>query len=134
MAPDLQPRQGLAGSITVRNTKAGGALDLSFVPPALRPAVKAYAFGYVSAVGPRLLTLILQRLTRRKRRRLSQGQDTDSSTFRKSALNIIRIGFEIQRFPTFCAVLAGGSTLLQGPLRALLKRVAQGLQVAGRLR
>lgn len=135
MTPDLQPKQGLAGGTMVRNTtKAGGALDLSFIPPALRPAVKAYAFGYASAVGPRLLTLILQRVTRRKRRRLSQGQDTDSSTFRKSALNIIRIGFECQRFPTFCAVLAGGSTLLQGPLRALIERIAKGLHKAGRLR
>jgi len=134
MAPDLQTRQGLSRSITVRNTKAGGTLNLSAIPPALRPAVKAYAFGYASAVGPRLLTLILQRLTRRKRRRLSQGQDTDSSTFRKQALNIIRIGFEPQRFPTFCAVLAGGSTLLQGPLRAILELIAQGLHRTGRLR
>jgi hypothetical protein len=30
-----------------------------------------------------------------------------------SVLRILRAGLEWQRFPTFCAVLVGGSTLLQ---------------------
>ncbi|KAF4123794.1 integral membrane protein [Geosmithia morbida] len=89
---------------------SNGLLNLSPIPPILRPFIRAYLLGYASAVGPRLLTLILQRLTRRKRRRLSQGRDRDTSSFRQSALYIIRTGFDFQRFPTFCAVLVGGST------------------------
>lgn len=95
-----------------RSTTGGGILRLSSIPPILRPVARAYALGYASAVAPRLLTLILQRLTRRKRRRLSQGRDADRASFRSSALHIIRTGFDVQRFPTFCAVLVGGSTLL----------------------
>lgn len=119
MPTEARPRQGLTPSnLTMavdasrRSTSSGGLLQLSSISPILRPVFRAYAFGYASAVGPRLLTLILQRLSRRKRRRLSQGRDDDTASFRSSALHIVRTGFDLQRFPTFCAVLAGGSTLL----------------------
>lgn len=128
---------GPASNISLRASPVAlqrGLLELSFIPPVLRPIVRAYLFGYVSAVGPRILTLILQRLTRRKRRRLSQGHDTDTSTFRQSALYILNTGFDVKRFPTFCAVLAGGSTLLQGPLKTVINRFAGSLSQDARKR
>ena len=36
-------------------------------PPVLRPLVRAYLLGYASTVAPRLLTLVLQHLTRRRK-------------------------------------------------------------------
>lgn len=91
-------------------SKQAGAFALSSVPPPLRPIVRAYALGYATAVGPRLLTLVLQALSKR-RRKPCQSED-DESSFVSSALRIIKTGFEFQRFPTFCAVLVGGSSLL----------------------
>ncbi|TPX15196.1 uncharacterized protein E0L32_004754 [Thyridium curvatum] len=82
------------------------------IPPVLRPLLRAYLLGYASAVAPRLLTLMLQHLTRR--RRGSTGARTrQKSPFPASFKRISRMGLELQRFPTFCAALVGGSTLLQ---------------------
>lgn len=125
-APELAPStsRGAARSRgpSPSTPAASSLLQLSPIPPVLRPLVRAYIFGYASAVGPRLLTLILQRLTRRKRRRLSQGRDQDTTTFRQSALHVLRTGFDVQRFPTFCAVLVGGCTLLLVRRRVLTSR------------
>ena len=89
-------------------------LQLRSLPPALRPLARAYILGYASAVVPRLLTLILQHLSRRRSKNANcLPTDRDERTFAQSALHILRTGLEPQRFPSFCAVLVGGATLLQ---------------------
>lgn len=90
-----------------------GLFSLDRAPPSLRPLVRAYVLGYASSVAPRLLTLLLQLATRARRQRdpaASQKQEADALA---SLRRIILIGFDWRRFPTFCAVLVGGSTLFQ---------------------
>jgi hypothetical protein len=79
------------------------------VPPALRPVFRAYILGYASSTGPRLLTLLLTHLSRRRKKADEKSEDP----FVLSLFRILKGGLEFQRFPTFCAALVGGSTLLQ---------------------
>ena len=79
------------------------------IPPALRPVLRAYALGYASSTVPRLLTLLLTHLSRRRKNIDEKPEDY----FAASLLRILQGGLELQRFPTFCAALVGGSTLLQ---------------------
>jgi hypothetical protein len=79
------------------------------VPPALRPVFRAYVLGYASSTVPRVLTLILTHLSRR-RKTIDEKPD---DSFLLSLFRILKGGLEFQRFPTFCAALVGGSTLLQ---------------------
>nr|CAD70401.1 hypothetical protein [Neurospora crassa] len=79
----------------------------SRIPPLLRPLVRAYLLGYVSSVAPRLFTLISKQALRWKAGKKQQDG------FVESFVNILRGGMDWHRFPTFCAVLAGGSTLLE---------------------
>ena len=79
------------------------------VPPALRPVFRAYILGYASSTGPRLLTLLLTHLSRRRKK---VGEKTEDP-FLLSLFRILKGGLEFQRFPAFCAALVGGSTLLQ---------------------
>lgn len=118
--PLTPPPQGGSNSSTsaVIQNRGGArkhALALATVPPLLRPVLRAYLIGYASAVGPRLLTLILQHVSRRSKKKCQTcEEDKDKKTsFLDSALHIIRTGFEFERFPTFCAVLVGGSTFLR---------------------
>ncbi|KAF4975606.1 hypothetical protein FZEAL_7636 [Fusarium zealandicum] len=112
-----------------------GPLRLDPVPEILRPLIRAYLLGYASAVAPRLLTLVLQHVARRRRKLANQlSGDSDDSSFVKSATHIVRTGFNLQRFPTFCAVLVGGTTLLQEPLKSILEKAARGLSKAARQR
>ncbi|KAF4450987.1 hypothetical protein F53441_5978 [Fusarium austroafricanum] len=99
-------------AIDVRPARKG-PLRLDPIPEILRPLIRAYLLGYASAVAPRLLTLVLQHVAK-KRRKLSNQltTDLDDRSFVKSAAHIAKTGFNPQRFPTFCAVLAGGTTLL----------------------
>ena len=136
--------------------RAGGPL----LPPALRPLARAYLLGYTSAVTPRLLTLLLRLATRRRPRQVQKNTgtiDKDERPFAESAVHILKTGLELQRFPTFCAVLVGGSTLLQvsarhvlfdavswtilltfanhqEPVKRVIDRLAKGLQNSARLR
>ncbi|KAI0850162.1 hypothetical protein F5Y00DRAFT_42509 [Daldinia vernicosa] len=95
-----------------------------YIPPLLRPLIRAYVLGYTSSVAPRLLTLILQHVTRR-------GKDKGAATvtqphdFISSLQRILRGGLEFQRFPTFCAALVGGTTLLEVLLSRALRRLSQ---------
>lgn len=89
-----------------------GPLGLDAVPEILRPLIRAYLLGYATAVAPRLLTLVLQHVAKRRRNQ-QLSPDLEDSSFVRSAKHIVRMGFNLQRFPTFCAVLAGGSTILQ---------------------
>ncbi|KAG5792693.1 hypothetical protein H9Q69_008264 [Fusarium xylarioides] len=112
-----------------------GPLRLDPIPEILRPLIRAYLLGYASAVAPRLLTLVLQHVAKRKRKLANQlAPDLEDSSFVSSAAHIVRTGFNPQRFPTFCAILAGGTTLLKEPLKSILEKTARGLSEAGRLR
>ena len=100
-------------SLDVRPVRKG-PLRLDPVPEILRPLIRAYLLGYASAVAPRLLTLVLQHVAKKRRKAANQlSLDSDDSSFVKSATHIVKTGFNLQRFPTFCAVLVGGGTLLQ---------------------
>lgn len=112
-------------------------LSLQAVPPALRPLVRAYLFGYGSAVAPRLLNLLLQYAVRRRRsaeKKLLPSDFTKSKSLSQSAAHILQTGLEPQRFPAFCAVLVGGSSLLQEPIRQVLNSVLSGSSLQVRLR
>lgn len=89
-------------------------LQLHSIPPPLRPLVRAYLLGYASAVLPRLLTLVLQHLSNRKRKTPNYAlPERDENTFLESAKHVLKTGLDPCRFPTFCAALVGGATLLQ---------------------
>ncbi|KAH8178034.1 integral membrane protein [Sarocladium implicatum] len=96
-------------------------LQFRTLPTPLRPLARAYLLGYASAVGPRLLTLILQHMSRTLRKRELSSHPEKRRTFLQSAARILRIGLELHRFPAFCAALVGGTSLLLDPLRTILK-------------
>lgn len=85
----------------------------------LRPLVRAYLLGYASSVAPRLLTLLLQHVTRRRlpnnREQGTTGAPAgkNGEPFLAALQRILRGGLDWQRFPTFCAVIVGGSTVLE---------------------
>jgi len=79
------------------------------VPPVFRPLLRAYVLGYLSSTTPRLLTLLLITLSPRR----TNIDEKPVDAFLPSLVRILRGGLELQRFSTFCAALAGGSTLLQ---------------------
>ncbi|PQE30014.1 integral membrane protein [Rutstroemia sp. NJR-2017a WRK4] len=114
------------------------------IPLILRPLIRAYLLGYASSTGPRLLTLCLVHLSRR-RKNIDERLD---EYFLSSFLKILRGGLELQRFPTFCAALVGGSTSLQArdvfsldqillgciPIREILGKLAHKLSDRTQLR
>ncbi|KAK0634691.1 hypothetical protein B0T17DRAFT_483469 [Bombardia bombarda] len=116
------------------------------ISPLLRPLVRAYLLGYASAVAPRLLTLLLQLIKSRRRNQKTEQQassESSSSTvtqqasqepFFASLKRVLCGGLDPQRFPTFCAVLVGGSTLLEIPLRAAFNRLLRNLSEVARKR
>ncbi|KAK2591206.1 hypothetical protein QQS21_011114 [Conoideocrella luteorostrata] len=118
-----------------RKSGPGNAfLQLQSIPTALRPLVRAYVLGYASAVLPRLLTLVLQHLSNRKRKTPNYAlPERDENTFLESCKHVLKTGTDLRRFPTFCAVLVGGSTLLQAPLNKLLARASTNLGGAAQL-
>lgn len=82
---------------------------LNSLPPALKPVLLAYSLGYASSTAPRLLTLLLTHLSKRRK----ATDDSPHNDFYYSFLHILKGGLQIQRFATFCAALVGGSSLLQ---------------------
>ncbi|KAG5940135.1 hypothetical protein E4U59_002638 [Claviceps monticola] len=111
-------------------------LPLSSIPSALRPLVRAYLLGYASAVLPRLSTLFLQHLARRKPRRPDYTlPDTHSDeSLYISCQHVLRTALHPYKFPAFCAVLVGGSTLLQALLSKVIARAAARLGSTWQLR
>ncbi|KAK3989857.1 hypothetical protein QBC44DRAFT_79095 [Cladorrhinum sp. PSN332] len=104
------------------------------IPPLLRPLVKAYLIGYASAVGPRLLTLVIQHIkphiagARQKKHDAQEEQHRQrklDEAFLVSLGRVLKGGLDLQRFPTFCALMAGGSTLCEVPLKSLLDKLAK---------
>ncbi|GFP54113.1 hypothetical protein ACSS6W_001774 [Trichoderma asperelloides] len=119
----------------LRAVQPKGPLSFQSLPAPLRPLVRAYLLGYASAVAPRLLTLILQFISKkRKSTKKYLSADKDERSFKDSAFRILRTGLDPRRFPTFCAALVGGSTLLQEPLLKIISRVATQLGAASQLR
>ncbi|KAL7963571.1 hypothetical protein V8C34DRAFT_265979 [Trichoderma compactum] len=119
----------------LRAIQPKGPLSFQSLPAALRPLVRAYLLGYASAVAPRLLTLMLQFISKkRKSAKKYLSSDKDERSFKDSAFRILRTGLDPRRFPTFCAALVGGSTLLQEPLLKIIGRVATQLSTASQLR
>ncbi|KAK3683515.1 integral membrane protein [Podospora appendiculata] len=107
------------------------------IPPLLRPLVRAYLLGYASTVAPRLITLLLKHLTHRRHTEGGQPQPQPShhkEPFLAALARILRGGLDWQRFPTFCAAIVGGSTLLAVPLRAIFDRLAGNLSLLARQR
>ncbi|KAL7937507.1 hypothetical protein V8C35DRAFT_182119 [Trichoderma chlorosporum] len=119
----------------LRSAQSKGPLSFKSLPAALRPLVRAYLLGYASAVAPRLLTLMLQFISKkRKSSKKYLSSDKDERSFKDSAFRILRTGLDPRRFPTFCAALVGGSTLLQEPLLRIISRVATQLSETSQLR
>ena len=79
------------------------------LPPSLRPVLRAYVLGYASSTLPRLLTLVLTHFNRRRK----HAEEKSKDDFLLAISKILRGGLELQRFPTFCAALVGGATLLE---------------------
>lgn len=100
------------------------------IPPVLRPLVRAYLLGYASAVAPRLLTLSLQYLPRIKPGRRQLGSDG----FLESLLRVLCGGLDPRRFPTFCAVVVGGGTLLEIPLKTAVDKLFKDISGVARKR
>ncbi len=103
-----------AGSRTRPAARAPRRPGVLAVPPQLRPVVRAYILGYASAVAPRLLTLAVQHILklRRNSEQLLPSDPEDEPTFLAGTRHILLSGFDPQRFPTFCAVLVAGTSLL----------------------
>ncbi len=118
LSGSLQPRSGLAGLYSARRKWPQDAARL------LRPLLRAYVLGYASTVAPRLLTLVLRYLARR---RSKDGQGWRGEPFLVSLQSVLRSGLQWQRFPTFCAVLVGGTTLLDASQLVVLGSVLQAL-------
>ncbi|KAH6619001.1 integral membrane protein [Boeremia exigua] len=82
-------------------------------PPALRlakPLATAYALGLLSSTSPRLARILVL---------FGRGKLTVRAAWLQS-IYTLREALALHRFPTFCAVLIGGSTLLQIPIKAVL--------------
>ncbi|KAK2018865.1 integral membrane protein [Colletotrichum eremochloae] len=107
-------------------------IELSGIPPILRPLLRAYLLGYASAVAPRILTLLMRYITKKRRRVSTDNGQCDGFVARLR--QTVLAGLDPQRFPTFCAVLVGGSTLLEEPLRHLFQRNTKGLAEGTRTR
>ncbi|KMU92213.1 hypothetical protein CIHG_10014 [Coccidioides immitis H538.4] len=79
----------------------------------LKPTLRAYALGYLTTTGPRVVSFI--RILRRK--------DLSNEVKVRHLAHILVAALRWNRFPSVCALLAAGSTLL--PL--LLNRVIAAL-------
>ncbi|KAH7321156.1 hypothetical protein B0I35DRAFT_428693 [Stachybotrys elegans] len=128
----LATTKSRVGSIPQPKSALRLFLQLESVPPVLRPLVRAYLLGYVSSVAPRLLALAVKHILRRRREKPAANHDAPS--FAASAAHILRVALEINRFPAFCAALAGGTALLQAPVRKLVDEFAANLSKLSRLR
>lgn len=79
------------------------------IPPALQPIARAYVLGYASSTVPRIMTLVLLYIGRRGKNTHGKSEDHVLVSLAK----ILKGGLEPQRFPTFCAALVGGSSILE---------------------
>ncbi|KAG9248988.1 hypothetical protein BJ878DRAFT_197477 [Calycina marina] len=120
----------MSGSTLIRPQHDRSRLLDKTIPSLLQPLIRAYVLGYASSTAPRLLTLLLTHLSRRRKNIDIRPNDP----FFPSLLAILRGGLELQRFPTFCAALVGGSTLFEIPLRNLFFQLGTRLTSSARFR
>jgi hypothetical protein len=105
-----QPGDSSVNMQAIQPSRASPLVSLGrTIPPVLRPAVRAYILGYASSTVPRLLSLLLIHLSRKRKTINKQSQ----IRLLPSITLILQKGLEFQRFPAFCAALIGGSTLLE---------------------
>ncbi|KAH7040460.1 uncharacterized protein B0I36DRAFT_10678 [Microdochium trichocladiopsis] len=113
------------------------------IPLLLRPVLRAFILGYGSAVAPRVLTLVLQHVSRLRQRsknaaaakgRVDGVSCAPHEPFFVSLGRLLRGGLDPQRFPTFCAALVGGSTLFEVIISKALSTWAQSISPLARIR
>ncbi|KAF2839561.1 hypothetical protein M501DRAFT_991588 [Patellaria atrata CBS 101060] len=84
-------------------------------PRVFKPLVRAYLLGYLSSTSPRILGILLSIIRKR--------------SIPEDVLN--RQATAVNRFPAFCGLIIGGSTLLQLPLNDILASVAGRVRQKG---
>ncbi|KAJ6059491.1 hypothetical protein N7444_003130 [Penicillium canescens] len=84
---------------------------------AVNPLLRAYALGYLSSVTPRLVSYV---------RRLDR-QDWTAQQKLQELVQVLTGPLRVNSFPTFCAALVGGSTLLPIGLYRLCALITAGL-------
>lgn len=104
------------------------------IPLLLRPAIRAYVLGYAYSTAPRILTLLLTHPARRRNRRNEEESSSRPDSPLSSLLSVLKGGLELQRFPTFCAAIVGGSTLFEARDNGTFLTVLRGLHSDGRRR
>ncbi|KAF2963203.1 hypothetical protein GQX73_g10365 [Xylaria multiplex] len=117
----------------LKTARAQERLDKA-IPPILRPVFRAYVLGYASAVAPRVLTLILQNGARWRKGRGLKKETQSQNSFITSLRHILCTGLDPQRFPTFCATLVGGTTLVDVLIRRLINQLKVKLSDVARRR
>ncbi|PHH53916.1 hypothetical protein CFIMG_002831RAa [Ceratocystis fimbriata CBS 114723] len=117
---------------TATKSLVSRTIALSAVPPRLRPLLRAFLLGYVSTVGPQIFNLIFKTVMRVRRcRKENKNGKQEPTTDLQSLIDSIKQaamgGLCFRDFPVFCAIVVGGSSLLEAPLSAALKKLAGGL-------
>jgi len=112
--PDLRLHPSTTRIIMAVSTTARRRWD-NDIPTVFRPLARAYLFGYASAAGPRLLTLLLQHVARRRRNNQTStaGETPRDDSLLTSLGRILLAPLSCKSFPTACAVLIGGTTFLE---------------------
>ncbi|KAF2199605.1 hypothetical protein GQ43DRAFT_111501 [Delitschia confertaspora ATCC 74209] len=83
-----------------------------------KPLLKAYLLGLVSSTAPRIIKVLV----------LAAKGKLDHKSVTYSLASIIQKAVAWYRFPAFCGVLVGGSTLLQAPISVLMVALSRILQ------
>ncbi|KAK5045989.1 hypothetical protein LTR84_008775 [Exophiala bonariae] len=79
----------------------------------LKPPLRAYALGYASATGPRLLGVL----------RALRRNDLTAHEKLNLLFAILKTSTQLNRFPTAVAIITGGATTLPRLIRTLLERL-----------
>ncbi|KAL5612145.1 hypothetical protein BROUX41_000311 [Berkeleyomyces rouxiae] len=109
------------------------AAALSAAPPLLRPLLRAFLLGYISTVGPQIISLLFKTALRARRSTAKDEgrKDGPGAVDLQSLVDAVKAaavdGLHLRDFPVFSAVVVGGSSLLEAPLSAALKKLARGL-------
>ncbi|EGD93755.1 integral membrane protein [Trichophyton tonsurans CBS 112818] len=82
----------------------------------LKPVARAFALGYLTTTLPKLISLL---------KTLRRG-DVSTAEKLQRLIRILHCGFKWDRFPVFCALLAGGSSILPRALEVVRLRFASG--------
>ncbi|KAF2005074.1 hypothetical protein P154DRAFT_518642 [Amniculicola lignicola CBS 123094] len=85
----------------------------------VRPLATAYALGLLSSTSPRIIKILI----------LVAKRKLEPHAAWRQLNRVIRQALALHRFPTFCGVLVGGSTLLPIPVYRLVSGVLQAIPV-----